>query len=90
MDETPFNSALGMQLAMRRRALRLSQQQVADTIGIHRPSYTLIESGNRNVTALEIVRLCRALRLDVGLVLEASARADKAIPPYNGEAFLEE
>lgn len=63
----------GRGLAKRIRALRglagLTQQQAADRSGISRPALSSIENGHRNVQALELPRLAKALKVSVSALL---------------------
>ena len=55
---TDERAKIGSRLKAARVYLRLSQQQVADTIeGLSRSAISLIESGQRNVTASELKSL---------------------------------
>lgn len=49
-----------------RIAAGLKQAQVAKLLGLHRPSVTEIEAGNRSVSAEELVRLAGLFDVDVG------------------------
>ena len=57
MDE----KGLGRHIAVARKQLGRSQQEVADAIGISRSSLAQIELGNRSVTAIELARLSGVL-----------------------------
>lgn len=58
-------AALGAALKRRRRALGLTQEDVADHLGIVPRHYQKIESGKANITLRTLVRLSDALKLPV-------------------------
>lgn len=64
-------AAVGDRLRRLREYLGFTQQQVADHLGLPRPSVTLIESGDRRLVADELVRLCRLYRVSLEAVLFA-------------------
>lgn len=49
----------------------LSQEELANLTGLHRTYIGGIERGERNVGLLNIVRLARALKIDVSELLES-------------------
>jgi len=57
--------ALSAALKRRRRELGLTQEDVADTLGIVARQYQKIESGDTNVTLRTLVRLAVALQTDL-------------------------
>ena len=60
-----------------RRLAGLSQGQVATMLGLHRPSVTEIEAGNRAVTAEELAKLAAVFDVSVTwLVGEGAAYLD--------------
>lgn len=80
-DHTPIRDddsdwrALGERLRESREYLGLSQQEVADLLGLSRPAITHIEAGKRKVSTLELRELARLYRRPFEwLVGEASER----------------
>jgi transcriptional regulator with XRE-family HTH domain len=61
MDEDP-RVTFGRRVRELRLTLKLSQEQLADTSGLHRTYIGAIERGERNVSLQNIVRLARALK----------------------------
>lgn len=59
-------SALSSQLRRRRKELGLTQEDVADSLGIVARQYQKIESGKTNLTLRTLVRLSVALQVDLG------------------------
>lgn len=67
--------ALGERLRESREYLGLSQQEVADLLGLSRPAITHMEAGKRKVSTLELRELARLYRRPFEwLVGEASDR----------------
>lgn len=60
--------SLARQLAAQRRALRLTQKQLAEMTGIDQAEISRIERGQANPTTATLGMLTRALGLDVRLV----------------------
>lgn len=62
-------TAVGHRLRSARETLGLTQEDVASALGLQRTSVIAMEAGRRNVTALELRRLARLYRRDVGWIL---------------------
>jgi transcriptional regulator with XRE-family HTH domain len=62
---TATKQAIANRLREARKLAGLSQGQVARTLGMHRPTVSEIEAGNRNVTAEELARFAEIY--DVGI-----------------------
>jgi transcriptional regulator with XRE-family HTH domain len=58
-------SVIAARIREARTAAGLKQGQVAKLLGLHRPSVTEIEAGNRSVSAEELVKLAGLLDVDV-------------------------
>lgn len=52
---------LGASIRARRKAMQLSQEELADNAGIDRSHMGKIERGERNVTVLNIARIAAAI-----------------------------
>jgi transcriptional regulator with XRE-family HTH domain len=61
--EDPKKVAIGARIKMAREMAGLSQGQVAKLMGLHRPSVTEMEAGNRRVSTDELEQL--AVHFDV-------------------------
>lgn len=57
--------ALGQRLQEARNNCRISQQAAADVLGVPRSAISLIESGNRSVSTVELAQLAELYRLPV-------------------------
>lgn len=69
--------ALAERLRTCREYAGFSQQQVADYLGVHRPTVSEIEAGRRKVDALELASLCRLYQKPMAYFLGQS------IPPLD-------
>lgn len=58
--------ALGQQIRRVRQTRGLSQETFAHEAGISRAYYSGVERGERNVAALNLVRIAAALQVEVG------------------------
>jgi Zn-dependent peptidase ImmA (M78 family)/transcriptional regulator with XRE-family HTH domain len=70
---------LGSNLRAARERRGLSQQDVADSLGLPRTSVTKIDSGNREVSTLELSRLASLYRISPGSLLDASTSEDASV-----------
>lgn len=57
---------LGQRLRAARDACRLTQEDVAQHLGLSRPAIVQIEAGNRSVSSLELAKLARLFGRDIG------------------------
>lgn len=83
-ETMPVKSAdkLGMFISLRRRALRLTQQKIADVTGIERVVVSRLERGRGDTTELRVVLLVvNALGLDIELRPRGSKFTPR--PPTN-------
>lgn len=83
MTDNPVErrAQLAERLKEARKLAGLSQGQVAKLLGLHRPSVTEIEAGNRRVSAEELSQLAELYDVSVAwLVGEAPDTVDAADP----------
>lgn len=64
-----------------RQMAGLSQAQVAKLLGLHRPSVSEIEAGNRRVSAEELTRLAELFEVSVSWLLGENAETIEASDP---------
>ena len=62
--------AFGLRVRKLREALDWSQDQLAEQADLHRTYISGLERGERNVSALNILRLARALKTTPGKLLD--------------------
>lgn len=72
--------ALGKRLQEARKSVTLTQQEVADELGLSRESLAQIEAGDRSVNSLEIVRLARMYGRSLSSLLHESEDAESEEP----------
>ncbi len=70
---------LGGNLRAARTRRGLSQEDVADSLGLPRTSVTNIESGNREVSTLELTRLASLYRISAAILLDAEMSEDASV-----------
>lgn len=77
MRQMPENNHIGEAIRRARRALRMTQQQLAEAVELPAPqTVSSIERGEREVKAAELVRLARALHRSVDELLGLETRSD--------------
>lgn len=68
--------ALGERLRDSREYLGMSQQEVADSLGVRRPAVTQMEAGKRKVSTLELRELARLYRRPYEWLVGEAAHPD--------------
>jgi transcriptional regulator with XRE-family HTH domain len=76
---------IGRRIMQRRKAKGLSQEELAKSIGISRPSLAQIELGNRSVDALELRKLSLTLAFSLDELLSPEYKATEEVR-YANEA----
>ncbi len=61
-----MNGLLGGRIKLLRSAKNLTQEQIADQIGISRQRYARIENGTNNITLEVLTRIAKILDVQVG------------------------
>lgn len=96
-DERDFFEQLGKRIAQARHAASLTQQQVADGIGIPQPQYASYEVGRRRVPVSMLPRLARIFKTSIDALVgdndgaasaTASERRSRRGPPSRIEQQL--
>lgn len=65
MEKQPILLRFGQSVQQHRKALGLSQEQLADKAGVHRTYIGMIERAEKNVTLCNIERLAKALNVPI-------------------------
>lgn len=65
-EKHPALAALGEQIRRVRREAGISQEDFAHQAGLDRSYYGSVERGERNVSALNLMRIAAALQVEVG------------------------
>jgi len=63
-DRDPRYRALRTQLKARRKSLKLSQEALAERLGLHKQFVSRVEMGSRRLDVVEFADYVRALELD--------------------------
>ena len=80
---------IGRQLKTSRKALGLTQEQVADMAGLSRPRYREIEAGASAARTTTLINIGRALGLELMLIPQAMVPAvDALLQPGGAEDDL--
>jgi transcriptional regulator with XRE-family HTH domain len=69
MVKDKLQVSLGMAIRRRREALKLSQDDFADTISMHRSYYSAIERGEKNLTLQVLSRVADGLKARLSDIL---------------------
>lgn len=68
METETVQKRLAAAIRARREAMGISQESFADSIGMHRAYYSMIERGQRNVTIDTLVRVVEGLGASISAV----------------------
>lgn len=69
MEKPPILLSFGKSVQQHRKALGLSQEELADKAGVHRTYIGMIERAEKNITLCNIERLAKALGVEVSELL---------------------
>lgn len=91
-----LNAAIGSRIKAARKAAHLTQEQLAEIIGISAKNLSFIETGRFGVGLETLLRICTALHVSADALLfgqadgsaEAWARELAALPPHQ-RAYIE-
>ena len=72
MGDTQEIQKLGAAIREYRLAQRISQDNFADKIDMHRAYYGAIERGNQNITIATLLRICKGLGTTPSKVLDTA------------------
>lgn len=62
MDEDELKLKIGAVIRAKRTEMGISQEDFADSIGMHRAYYSVVERGVRNITLPTLLRVARGLK----------------------------
>jgi transcriptional regulator with XRE-family HTH domain len=65
VNEQRFLKDFGRRLASYRKSRHLTQEKLADLVGLHRTYIGFIEQGKRNPSIGNIYKICEALRISI-------------------------
>lgn len=71
--DTPLDRNFQERLRAAREAKGLTQADVANRLGVTRPSYTAIETGKASPSLTTIYKVAKALKIDAAELLGAAA-----------------
>lgn len=70
MDSENILVKFGRNVQLRRKALGVSQEKLAEMAGLHRTYIGMIERAEKNVTLINIERLAKALNVSIDKLFE--------------------
>lgn len=78
----PSIASIGHAVRARRLAMGLSQEEMADRVGVHRTYYSSVERGAYNITVTVLFRLAVGLECEPGDLLPPRASLND-LPPVS-------
>lgn len=69
MDEHELALAFGVKLRQKRRQVDITQQELADLVGVTRIYISMIERGETSITLEKVYRLAKALNCTLSEIL---------------------
>jgi transcriptional regulator with XRE-family HTH domain len=70
MNRNPLLSHVGLAIRHHRQALKISQNYVAEKLGMHRTYYSAIERGRKNMQLDTLDRMCRVLDVSMRQIMQ--------------------
>ena len=70
MDKNPILLQFGKNVQEYRRAQQISQEQLAESAGVHRTYIEMIERAEKNITLLNITKIANALKISPSVLLK--------------------
>ena len=70
MEKHPILLHFGQSVQQHRKALGLSQEQLADKAGVHRTYIGMIERAEKNITLCNMEKIAKALNTSVSSLLD--------------------
>jgi len=81
MEKHPALVALGEQIRKIRQAKGVSQEDFAALAGLSRAYYGSVERGERNVAALNLMRIAATLQVEVGQLFPTQVEFEALLEP---------
>jgi transcriptional regulator with XRE-family HTH domain len=83
----PIDRHVGLRIRMRRKALGLSQERLADAVGLTFQQIQKYERAANRVSASKLWEIARALEAPIGFFYEGLEGSDTAIGPFGRSAM---
>ena len=76
-SESPdLSDLIGKRIRKFRMTAKMSQEELAEKSGLHRTYISSCERGTRNITVVNLNRICGALCINLGTFFNASIKED--------------
>lgn len=72
MDDTDFLKTMGQRIMVRRKALRMTQEELAERIDVSTQMISNLELGKKAIRPENLTKVCKALRLSADFILTGS------------------
>ena len=84
------NKSIGQKLSQLRASKDISQQKLADYLGISRPTVTQIEKGERYLTPEEILKLSEFFNVSPNELINPKLKSEVILHEGEYESYIEE
>ncbi|WKA53435.1 helix-turn-helix domain-containing protein [Planococcus shixiaomingii] len=85
VKESEIKKAFGNTLREFRKERKLSQEGLAENVGLHRTYISDIERGDRNISLINIIRICEELNIPASAFFSRMENGEKY---YEGKSKL--
>lgn len=72
MNDINFLKAMGQRIMIRRKALRLTQEELAEKLGVSTQMISNLELGKKAIRPENLAKLCNTLELSADFILSGS------------------
>lgn len=73
MGESEFLKEMGLRIAARRKAMRLTQEELAEKLGVSTQMISNLELGKKAIRPENLIKVCEALDLSADYVLTGNS-----------------
>jgi transcriptional regulator with XRE-family HTH domain len=88
MANSSLQARLAKAIRARREAIKVSQEDFADLIGVHRTYYGAVERGKQNLTLTSIEKIAAGLGVEVSALFISADKLELDVtPPRPNDGF---
>jgi len=88
MEDKTFLREMGSRIALRRKALHLTQEEMAEKIEVSTQMISNLETGKKVIRPENLSRLCKALDISADYILTGSLRQPPEDPVFQSLSAL--